>query len=200
MSFVPADFWPPGPPTGAAAVDQTARDAAAAAQATASAALPATDPALTAAIPGTKATWLGAMAGELLVSLASFIAREVDPGSFGAIGDAVTHPVGAAPMSGSYADIWALRAVLPVKFTSLADAAATSFVPWTAAGTALVVLGADSARITYSTVANTLTIDSQSAGAVFAAATGVLTGTSGAAGKVSLSVAGGLFYIENRRG
>src|SRR4051794_16616689 len=39
MSFVPADYWPPGPPTGGAATDQTARDAAAAAQATALAAV-----------------------------------------------------------------------------------------------------------------------------------------------------------------
>jgi hypothetical protein len=39
MSFVPADYWPPGPPTGGAATDQTARDAAAAAQSTANAAV-----------------------------------------------------------------------------------------------------------------------------------------------------------------
>src|SRR3954469_24471398 len=39
MAFVPADYWPPGPPTGGAALDQTARDAAAAAQATANAAV-----------------------------------------------------------------------------------------------------------------------------------------------------------------
>src|SRR3954447_109536 len=39
MSFVPADYWPPGPPTGGAATDQAARDAAAAAQSTADAAV-----------------------------------------------------------------------------------------------------------------------------------------------------------------
>src|SRR4051812_28086692 len=39
MSFVPADYWPPGPPSGGAATDQVARDAAAAAQATAAAAV-----------------------------------------------------------------------------------------------------------------------------------------------------------------
>src|SRR3982751_1949024 len=39
MSFTPADFYPPGPPTGVAALDQVARDAAAAAQATANAAV-----------------------------------------------------------------------------------------------------------------------------------------------------------------
>src|SRR3954465_11278900 len=39
MTFVPADFWPPGPPTSGAATDQVARDAAAAAQGTANAAV-----------------------------------------------------------------------------------------------------------------------------------------------------------------
>jgi hypothetical protein len=148
---------------------------------------------------GSSEAWAG-LPGELETSITTMLSREVTPEQWGAIGDAASHPIGAAPFGGVYADIWAMRAALPTKYTSLADAAATSFVPWTAAGTALVVLGADWARITYSTAANTLTIDSQSAGAVFAAATGVLGGTSGAAGKVSLSVAGGLFYVENRRG
>lgn len=39
MGMSPTDFYPPGPPSGGAALDQTARDAAAAAQATATAAV-----------------------------------------------------------------------------------------------------------------------------------------------------------------
>src|SRR5881397_2828541 len=54
MAFVPADFWPPGPPTGGAALDQTARDAAAAAQVTANAAV-STGPELAALVSGDPA-------------------------------------------------------------------------------------------------------------------------------------------------
>ena len=204
-------YYPPAPPTGGAAVDQPARDAAAAAQAAANAALVAadagiTEPELSTAAngslaaglqhPGSAVAWLGAP-GEVKTTVATKLASAVEPIQFGSIGDGATHPIGAAPL-GLYADIWALRAVLTTKTVNLAAAAVVSFAPGAAAGTALLSFATEWARVTFDTTAGTLTITSQSAGAVFAAATGVLTGSSGTASKFNVSASGGLIYLNNR--
>src|SRR5437763_4132465 len=100
MSFVPADYWPPGPPTGGAALDQTARDAAAAAQSTANAAvstgtelatLITGDPAAAAAVGATQQKW-GGLGAEILRALLAHLGDyPLSARQFGAVGDGVAN-------------------------------------------------------------------------------------------------------------